>query len=233
MSILPNFVTFYPEENLSEDGFRANSYYIDTGDCQVLIDPSLREEIDPQLLILTHAHYDHIIELPYWHDQCQLPLYCPKRDDYLLSDPQANCSQMFGKDRTYSAADHYYDDRETIELGKNYVLWTLNTPGHTHGSSCLFLFRKADRKPFSAAIEQGQLISNGKLELIISGDTIFDDCVGRVDLVTGDVREMKQTLTMLDGILRRLDPEIPILPGHGDVCTLRYLLQHNLYLRAR
>ncbi len=233
MSILPDIVTFYPGTEFAGAGFRANAYLLNLDGFKVLIDPSLRLEEDVDMLLLTHAHYDHIIELPYWHDEKKVKLLCPKRDDYLLHDPVANCSPMFGPARTFSPADYYYGDRETIDLGEDYVFWALNTPGHTHGSSCLFLFKKPENEDFHCDLVDGKLVSNGELILLISGDTIFDDSVGRVDLVTSDVKEMKQSLTILDGILRNLDRELPVMAGHGDVCTLGYLLDHNFYLKAR
>ncbi|NIO20429.1 MAG: MBL fold metallo-hydrolase [Candidatus Aenigmarchaeota archaeon] len=66
----------------------------------------------------------------------------------------------------------------------------LHTPGHTPGSICLF-----DKKD----------------KIMISGDTIFSDGVGRTDLPGGSEEDLEKSIEKL----ATLDVEM-ILPGHGE-----------------
>ena len=45
-----------------------------------------------------------------------LDFMMPEGDIPLLTDPEANCSMMFGKSTRYSAADYYYTDQEKSSL---------------------------------------------------------------------------------------------------------------------
>lgn len=79
------------------------------------------------------------------------------------------------------------------------------TPGHTPGSSCLKL--------------------NGWL---FTGDTLFRDACGRVDLPGGDYREMYRSLRKL----YELEGDYFVYPGHGDATTLDRERKMNLYMRG-
>ncbi|MFC2174511.1 MBL fold metallo-hydrolase [archaeon] len=75
-----------------------------------------------------------------------------------------------------------------LPLPKDFHGWSvLHTPGHTEGSVCLY-----------------------KDSVLISGDCLFADGVGRTDLPGGNEKQMQQSLAMLRG----LDYSI-LLPGHG------------------
>ena len=80
-----------------------------------------------------------------------------------------------------------HDDRDRIEIG-SVVIELLHTPGHTPGSQC-FLVR--DR--------------------LVSGDTLFIDGCGRVDLPGGDPEEMRVTLTRR---LAAVADAVTLFPGH-------------------
>jgi len=84
--------------------------------------------------------------------------------------------------------DLFLRDGDKIKVG-GIILEVIATPGHTKGSICL--------------------LSNG---FLFSGDTIFDNAVGRTDLEGGSDDEMKKSLAKLD----KLIPEGTIVyPGHG------------------
>jgi glyoxylase-like metal-dependent hydrolase (beta-lactamase superfamily II) len=66
----------------------------------------------------------------------------------------------------------------------------LHTPGHTKGSICLL---------------------DAKDKILISGDTIFADGVGRTDLPGGSEEDMEKSLEKLSSL--KIEK---ILPGHGE-----------------
>lgn len=85
----------------------------------------------------------------------------------------------------------------------------LHTPGHTPGSSC---FRVKDA--------------------LLSGDTLFLQGCGRVDLPGGDADEMRRTLEQR---LSKIEDEVVLYPGHaygGEQATLAVVRRTNPVLGA-
>ncbi|MEE2704151.1 MAG: MBL fold metallo-hydrolase [Myxococcota bacterium] len=99
------------------------------------------------------------------------------------------------------------DSEDTLTIGDVEIRF-LHTPGHTPGSQC-FLARDA----------------------LVSGDTLFVRCCGRVDLPGSDPAELHQSLRRLAGL-----PEQTVLyPGHQyseeSQSTIGQELATNPYLR--
>ena len=80
---------------------------------------------------------------------------------------------------------------------------TIHTPGHTAGSVCYMLGDK-----------------------LFTGDTLFHLGVGRADLPTGDY---KQLVHSVRDILFRLQGDYTVFPGHGELTTLSFEKQHNMF----
>jgi glyoxylase-like metal-dependent hydrolase (beta-lactamase superfamily II) len=86
----------------------------------------------------------------------------------------------------------------------------LHTPGHTPGSQC---FRVKDA--------------------LVSGDTLFLQGCGRVDLPGGDAEEMRRTLEQR---LARIADDVVLYPGHaygGEHAPLSVVRRVNPYFRRR
>lgn len=102
-----------------------------------------------------------------------------------------------------------HDSGDKVSVGKIELEW-LHTPGHTPGSSC---FRLAGA--------------------LLSGDTLFLQGCGRVDLPGGDPDEMIRTLTQR---LASLPGDMMLYPGHaygGDHAPMEEVRRVNPYLRVR
>jgi hydroxyacylglutathione hydrolase len=80
-------------------------------------------------------------------------------------------------------------DFKKIKWG-NFELEILHTPGHTLGSICLFERKK---------------------KILISGDTIFSDGIGRTDL-GGDEKLMVKSLSLIEKLGWKI-----LCPGHGEL----------------
>jgi hydroxyacylglutathione hydrolase len=84
----------------------------------------------------------------------------------------------------------------------------VHTPGHTPGGCCV-VFEKEG--------------------LMISGDTLFADSVGRTDLPGGDWPELRASLAKL----RLLPDALIVIPGHGPTTTLGAEKVSNPYLTGQ
>ncbi|MGE0387839.1 MAG: MBL fold metallo-hydrolase [Gammaproteobacteria bacterium] len=101
------------------------------------------------------------------------------------------------------------DSGDTLSLGGIEIEF-LHTPGHTPGSQC---FRIRDT--------------------LVSGDTLFIQGCGRVDLPGSDPEQMYRSLDKL----RALPDQTILLPGHNyssvPNATMGEVKRHNAYLRVR
>ena len=99
-------------------------------------------------------------------------------------------------------ADVYLRDEEEITIA-GITMKVIATPGHTKGSCCYYV-REAG--------------------MLICGDTLFLESVGRADLPTGNEG------TLIRSIRERLFPlpdETVCYPGHGDQTTIGHEKQYN------
>jgi len=99
-------------------------------------------------------------------------------------------------------------NNEVINIGKIKVK-VFHTPGHSAGSVCYLVDNK-----------------------LITGDTLFVEAVGRVDLPGGDIEKLYTSLQ----ILKELPNDTEIYPGHdyGSVphSTIKHEKSHNPYMKA-
>jgi hydroxyacylglutathione hydrolase len=100
------------------------------------------------------------------------------------------------------------DGGETLALGELEVQ-VLHTPGHTPGSVGFYFPSPSP--------------------LLLAGDTLFADSVGRTDLPGGSFadleRSIRQKLYVLPG-------ETRVIPGHGPATTIGHEREHNPFVRA-
>ena len=80
----------------------ANCYLLRDEDRGVVIDPAVSFDdvtndgkIEILAILLTHAHFDHILELPSYIERCAAPVYLHKNGFAKLNNPYLNCSVMF------------------------------------------------------------------------------------------------------------------------------------------
>ena len=82
----------------------------------------------------------------------------------------------------------------------------LATPGHTVGSCCYYF-------------EQGHIL--------LSGDTLFEDSVGRTDMPTGSMSALVRSVRQK---LMPLPDDTVVYPGHGGTTTIGHERDYNEFL---
>ena len=114
-------------------------------------------------ILLTHGHFDHITGAEELRSLTGAEIYAYEGEKELLADPKLNCSSIAG--HTVSLIpDKFFKDKDQLELA-GFTFEVLFTPGHTSGSVCFYLKSEG---------------------ILFSGDTLFQESVGRSDLPTGN-----------------------------------------------
>lgn len=176
---------------------------IDPGDEAGTILETVRAgELAVEAILLTHAHFDHILAADELRRETGAPVYVYETDAPALADPRRNLTVLAKGGAGPLRADHLLKDGEELRVGRLAVS-VLHTPGHTPGSCC-FLCGDA----------------------LFSGDTLFAGSIGRTDFPGGDDQAMAASLRMLAA----LEPGIRVFPGHGESTTLSKERMENPYL---
>ena len=190
--------------------YGANCYLLSSGDDFAVIDPSadyedtlrVYPEIDGRVrfVLLTHAHFDHILAINSWADKCGA-VYVGADDGAFLSDSTKNCYLGFlGVDDGYCGAYKTLSDGDVLTLGDEKIT-VISCPGHTPGG-----------------------VSYQIGERIFCGDTVFaEGGYGRCDLPGGDIDVLEKTLIRL---ITQLPSETVFYPGHGRTTTLKELIYY-------
>ena len=185
--------------------FASNMYLIYSGSEAAIIDPSLKYSfasdailqngLTVKYIIVTHAHFDHMLEIDEWVEKTGARVIVGRDDAKALSDPTLNCYwKFFHKDRGYFGKYTVVDEGDRLWLSDEYMT-VINTPGHTKGS-----------------------ITLKTKESLFVGDVIFSEgSFGRYDLPGGDVYQLKQTVDKLCA----LDEILTVYPGHGPETSIK------------
>lgn len=159
-------------------------------------------------IILTHAHLDHCFGAEYVKSRFGVPVKAHEADASLAAG-LAQQGARFGMGKVLKNGivfDVTLRDGDTIDIGES-KLDVIHVPGHSKGG--IVLYDKADGVAFV-------------------GDSIFAGSIGRTDLEGGDHATL---INALKTKVLTLPDNTYLLPGHGEVTTVRNEREHNPYLR--
>ena len=158
-----------------------------------------------KLLLLTHGHFDHVVDgaAVIKRHSCQTAFHPDTAP--MVNDPKFFRQWGFEFEIDPFAADFFLDEGEPIKL-LGAAMRIYHIPGHCPGSLCFHLLDE---------------------NVVIGGDVLFREGVGRWDLPGGDAD------LLLEGIRQKLfplDEAITVLPGHGPSTTIGWERQNNPFL---
>jgi hydroxyacylglutathione hydrolase len=166
-----------------------------------------RHSLTVKQIVVTHAHIDHIAcaqdlkritGAPILYNQNDLPLVA-----------------MMGDQATWLGVDTPDVKPPDDNLVHGYAIQfgavkgeIIHTPGHTQGSSCLYLPSES---------------------LLLAGDTLFAGSVGRTDLPGGNTDALIQSIH--DRLLTLPDSTL-VIPGHGRATSIEIERATNPFLQG-
>src|SRR6266404_3862795 len=129
------------------------------GAAQAFLSRAQSDNLNVVRLILTHGHWDHIMDALFFRRAFQCPIAIHPADAPMLQIPQ---TELFGLPFSIPPfeADEDLDEGETLDLGE-LSLTVIPTPGHSPGGICLHESRH---------------------RVLFAGDTLFAGSYGRLDL---------------------------------------------------
>ena len=163
-------------------------------------------QLKPVHLLCTHGHVDHNFGINTIYDEYGLQPEVHAGDATYMKQLAQQAVQFIGFEPRYTfpAVGRTIEDDEEIRFGQH-VITVLHTPGHSRGSVCFHLKDE---------------------HVMLTGDTLFKQSIGRTDLQGGSMMQIIQSLRLL----AQLPDETIILPGHGPQTTMGDELKSNPFM---
>lgn len=150
-------------------------------------------QLIPQLVLLTHSHWDHTADASKCKKAFNIPLWVHAADAKNVETPGSDelpCWMIIEGVKV----EHFVEENERFNVG-DLDIKVIFTPGHTPGCVCYY-------------IQQANTL--------FSGDTLFKGSIGRLDLPTGRPELMWESLEKL----AQLPKETVVYSGHGSRTTI-------------
>jgi len=161
-------------------------------------------------IVHTHTHIDHVGATAPLQKKSNAAARIHEGDSFLYSILPIQAAMLgMGTPPETAELDTWLTDDEVIRVGSLDV-HVIHTPGHTPGSCC-FELRAGDDV------------------VLLAGDTLFQQSVGRTDLWGGDHDAL---LSSIRKKLFALPDEARVICGHGPNTTIGAEKRSNPFVRA-
>lgn len=161
--------------------------------------------VEPDAVLLTHAHMDHVGAVADLVDRYGLPVHLHPADRDLYDRAHEQGAAWGLRVPRPPPPDHELEHGQTVPVaGLSFEV--RHAPGHSPGGVVL--------------VEEGHAFV---------GDCVFKGGVGRVDLPGGDAETL---LSSIRGQILTLPPDTVLWPGHGPRTTVREESRSNPFLNG-
>lgn len=189
---------------ISADG-TSEALIIDPGDePEKIIAYIDRAGLEPQYVLFTHAHYDHVCAAKELYDRYKAVMVMHERETLTYEATKQLCVSWGFEPDDFPMPERTVRDGDVISLG-GLSFQVIHTPGHTPGSICILAE-----------------------DVLFTGDTLFKGSVGRTDLPGGDPLLLSRSLTRLS----LLPSETKLLCGHSAETSVGNELRDKPFLSS-
>ena len=171
-----------------------------------LVDFITEQGLNPVMAVNTHGHFDHLAGVEHLRRTYDIPFAMSSKDAYLL-EAAPTSARMFGIGEITAPTkiDIDLNTLEELHFG-NTTMKIIHTPGHTPGHVSLY---------------------NEEMGVVLTGDTLFRESIGRTDLPGGDYSWIMRSI--LDKLIV-LGDEVKVYPGHGEETTIGHESLYNPFI---
>ena len=178
---------------------------VDPGDEAPRLQAAMKElGVEPEAILLTHTHIDHIGAVAPIARATGAPVYCPRAELTILANPDRFFPPAWGSVEPWEA-EQPLDGGQRLALA-GFDVDVIATPGHSPGH-------------VTFAIDGA----------LFSGDVLFENSIGRTDLPGADHATLMASIADL---LERFDDDAKVHPGHMGLTTLGRERATNPFLQA-
>ncbi|PWN05473.1 MBL fold metallo-hydrolase [Rhodohalobacter mucosus] len=201
--------------------FAENTYLISQQGSSLLIDPGFYQPREYSVfqddlaesgnkltaVILTHAHVDHVLGLEKVLKNHKVPVYLNHSDLYLWNHFSDQAGRFGFSVPDFDFTPEPLDEQEGFTIG-SFSMDVICTPGHSPDHVSIY-FPSED--------------------LLIAGDALFRESIGRTDLYKGDFDLLSDSIR---NKLYTLPDSTRVLPGHGPATTIGYEKKNNAFVKG-
>lgn len=178
-------------------------FVVDPGDeGDVLARRITSEGFEAEAILLTHAHFDHIMGVEELRKKTGAKVYLHTTDHQTLDETMADMFPQMGRQNLTVPVDEWLAGEPTLQIA-GFSVKVLMTPGHTRGGVCYYLEKEG---------------------VLFSGDTLFHGSIGRTDFPGGSysalIRNVEEKLFVLPD-------DVKVYPGHEGDSTIGYEKKYN------
>lgn len=192
--------------------FQENTYVLyDETKESVIVDPGCYEDEEKKeladfiasnqltvtRLLNTHCHIDHVLGNAFVREKYNTKLYIHRNDEPVLRAVSAYAPNYGFHLYHETTPDAYLEEGDEITVG-NQKFEVLFVPGHAPGHVAFY---------------------NRKEKVVIGGDVLFQNSIGRTDLPGGNFETL---INSIHQKLFTLPDDVSVYPGHGPKTTIGF-----------
>lgn len=169
-----------------------------------------QRNLNLRAIYATHGHPDHVSAAPGLAREMDVDWFLNSNDNFYVGNAGTNSFlDMFGLPHI---PNDYKQPRNlsvgNIEILPGVEMRVIASPGHTPGG-VMFYFPE--------------------YKILLIGDTLFQDNVGRYDMTGGCEADLFKSIHNLYNM--NLDDDVDVVHGHGMETTIGWLKQNNPYFK--